>query len=145
MWYRIFSSESTMPTPEELRAFLAAGHGEFAADDGGWYRGDLKVDSISFEIERYVADEPGIRAELNGWAAWLETREGEPEHTRLMERVIQTRQLFTLRADEDSSRAAEKCLALCRFIAEKTSGIYQIDGEGFYSVEGRSLVSEPEA
>ncbi len=145
MWYRIFSDESTLPMPEELRALLAAGHGEFAVDDGEWYRGDLTVDGISFQIERYMADEPGIRAELNGWAAWLETREGESDRTRLMERVIQTRQLFTLRADEDSSQAAEKCLALCRFIAEKTSGIYQIDGEGFYSVEGRLLVSEPEA
>jgi hypothetical protein len=146
MWYRIFGGSSTMPTREELREFLDFRYGaarcDFFADGSGWYRGEVGVDEIALQLERFGAEEPGIRAELNSWAAWLETREQQPEHARLMEKVIQTKQLFTLRAEGDTSRGAGICLDLCRFLAEKTSGIYQIDGDGFFSAEGRLLVSE---
>jgi hypothetical protein len=146
MWYRIFGGTSTMPTPEALEAFLAARHASvschFAADDSGWYRGDLMVDGMAFQLERYLGDEPGIRAELNGWAAWLETREDAAEHVRLMERMIQTAQLFTLHGDEDSRQAETVAIALCRFLAAATEGVYQIDERGFFTAEGALLIAE---
>ena len=40
--------------------------------------------------------EEGIRAELNTWAAWLETAGHNPNHSWLMGHMIQTRQIFTL-------------------------------------------------
>ncbi|HTU21029.1 MAG TPA: hypothetical protein VMG10_23455 [Gemmataceae bacterium] len=145
-WYRIFAASSAMPMPEAIREFLANRYpsvsASFAADDSGWYQADLLVDGISLQLERYLADEPGIRAELNSWAAWLETREDAPEHVRLMERMIQTAQLFTLQSKEESAHAESVCLALCRFLAETTAGVYQIDERGFFAADGRLLVGE---
>jgi hypothetical protein len=146
MWYRIFAGNSDMPAPDALREFLSSRYAsisvEFAADDSGWYQADLLVDGVAFQLERYLADEPGLRAELNSWAAWLETRENAPEHVRLMERMIQTVQLFTLQSKEESARCEEACVALCRYFAEMTDGVYQIDERGFFAAEGRLLVAE---
>lgn len=146
MWYRIFGGSSDMPSPAAIQEFLncryASVAAAFAEDDTGWYQADLAVDGFSLRLERYLADEPGIRAELNSWAAWLETRENAPEHIRLMERMIQTTQLFTLQSEEDSARAESVCVALCRFVAERTAGVYQIDGSGFFAVDGSLLVAE---
>jgi len=145
-WYRIFGGSSDMPAPAAIREFLtgryASVSGEFASDASGWYRADLLVDGLTLQLERYLADEPGIRAELNSWAAWLETRESAPEHVRLMERMIQTAQLFTLHGNEESARAESACVALCRFLAETTAGVYQIDDRGLFTADGRLLVAE---
>lgn len=135
-----------MPASECLRAILTARSGsvscDFAVEESGWYRGDLLLDGMSFQVERYCADEAGIRAELNSWAAWLETREGVPEPILLMERMIQTAQLFTLRAEEDTTEANGVCVALCRFLAAATDGVYQIDERGFFDADGNLLVEE---
>lgn len=146
MWYRIFAARSEMPVSASIQAFLSgvstAVSGEFATDDSGWYQADLLINGVSLQLERYLADEPGIRAELNSWAAWLETRELAPEHVPLLERMIQTTQLFTLQCEEESAQAKSMCVALCQFLAETTSGIYQIDERGFFTADGRLLVSE---
>lgn len=145
-WYRIFAARSDTPTPADVLAFLtsrdASARGAFDADASGWYRADLIVEGASLQLERYRADEPGLRAELNGWAAWLETREDAPEHVGLMERMIQTAQLFTLRSDSEAARLENLCVELCRFLAEMTDGVYQIDDGGFFSAAGRLLVAE---
>ena len=146
MWYRIFGSNSEMPACANILAFLDGRYpsvsGDFAADASGWYRADLLVDGASLQLERYLAEEPSIRAELNGWAAWLETRANSPEHLRLMERMIQTFQLFTLQSTEESARAESACVELCRFLTATTAGVYQIDERGFFDAEGRLLVAE---
>jgi hypothetical protein len=146
MWYRVFGGSSRMPAPSDILAFLlrqdAAASGEFAADDSGWYQADVLIDGRPLQMERYLADEQGIRAELNSWAAWLETREDAPEHLRLMERIIQTAQLFTLQCRDESANADRVGVALCRYLAENTAGVYQIDGRGFFAADGRLLVSE---
>jgi hypothetical protein len=146
MWYRIFGSSREMPEPERILAFLDTNQvsrsGEFASDESGWYRVDFFIDCASLQLERYLAEEPGIRAELNSWAAWLETREEAPEHVRLMERMIQTCQLFTLQCADTSARSDQVCIALCRFLAETTAGMYQIDGRGFFAADGTLLVAE---
>jgi hypothetical protein len=141
MWYRVFGSDSAMPAPTAILAHRtgsgASDSGDFATDASGWYRADLLVDGVALQLERYLAEEEGIRAELNTWAAWLETREEAAEHVGLMERMIQTRQLFTLSGEE--SIQAER---LCRFLAEITSGVYQIDRRGFFASDGKLLVPE---
>lgn len=146
MWYRIFAGSSDILAPDALREFLSRRYTsvsiEFAEDDSGWYQANLHIDGVSLQLERYLADEPGIRAELNSWAAWLETRENAPEHVRLMERMIQTAQLFTLHSDEEPARAEEICVALCRYLAETTAGMYQIDEQGFFTADGGLLIAE---
>jgi hypothetical protein len=143
MWYRVFGAGSEMPAPAAILDFLAGRSasvsGEFATDASGWYRADLLVDGASLQLERYLAEEQGIRAELNSWAAWLETHENAPEHVRLMERMIQTAQLFTLHGGEEVEQI---CLGLCRFLAGATVGVYQIDGRGFFTLDGSLLVAE---
>lgn len=146
MWYRIFAATSDMLAPAAIQEFLncryASVSASFVADDSGWYQADLLVDGLYLQLERYLADEPGIRAELNSWAAWLETRENDTEHVRLMERMIQTAQLFTLQGKEESPQADSVCVALCRFLAETTAGVYQIDERGFFAAGGTLLVAE---
>jgi hypothetical protein len=146
MWYRIFGSSSEMPEPKHILRFLenqtASISTAFAADESGWYRADIRIDEVTLHLERYLAEEQGIRAELNSWAAWLETREDAPEHIRLMERMIQTAQLFTLQCEETSERSDRVCVALCRFLAERTAGVYQIDGRGIFAADGSLLVAE---
>jgi hypothetical protein len=146
MWYRIFAGSPDMPAPAAIWEFLRERYGsvsgEFAVDASGWYQADLLVDGVALQLERYLADEPGIRAELNSWVAWLEMRENAPEHVRLMERMIQTAQLFTLHSSEQSARAESVCGELCRFLAETMAGVYQIDGRGFFAADGSLLIAE---
>lgn len=143
MWYRIFAGSSDMPAPAAIREFLAGRYasvsGEFATDASDWYQADILVEGVALQLERYRADETGIRAELNGWAAWLETREDAPEHVRLMERMIQTVQLFALHGGEGSEQV---CIDLCRFLAGETAGVYQIDERGFFAADGALLIAE---
>jgi hypothetical protein len=146
MWYRIFGRSSEMPEQDLVVGFLHSQQvsvsGEFATDESGWFRADLLVEEVALQLERYLADEQGIRAELNSWAAWLETREDAPEHVGLMERMIQTAQLFTLQCGDTSARSDRVCVVLCRYLAETTAGVYQIDGRGFFAADGALLVAE---
>ena len=114
-WYRVFGSLDTPPS---------------RIGDGG-----------SILLERWTSDEEGIRAELNSWAAYLETC-GGPHQVRLMERTIQTKQLFTLH-DPSGDRLDPACVALCRHLATETAGFYQIDEIGFFDADGTFLVEEP--
>jgi hypothetical protein len=90
-------------------------------------------------LDCYSADEEGIRAELNSWAAFLETCDG-PHAVPLMERTIQARYLFTLH--DPTGEHDRDCVALCQQIAGVTAGFYQIDGVGFFDADGTLLVSE---
>ncbi len=60
-----------------------------------------------------------------------------------MERIVQTRQLFTLgRPAGDAPLLDDVCLALCRFLAAAADGVYQIDGRGFFAADGSLLVRD---
>ena len=111
-WYRVFGS---LDTPADIEA------------------------STPLTLECFRADEEGIRAELNSWAAFLETCDG-PHHIPLMERTIQTKQLFTLHDPTDEAPFA--CITLCRHLASITAGFYQIDDIGFFDAAGTLLVEE---
>src|SRR5438874_7384942 len=137
-WFRVFGNGDAAVEPAALlehlhgAGFPVAGH--FRGDDRGWFRAELVFadDAPPVVVERYFADEEGIRAELNSWAAWLEEQEDNPHHLPLMERLIGTAQLFTLRqADEEADDADDRelaerlCLTCCRYLAAATDGVYQ--------------------
>jgi hypothetical protein len=150
LWYRIFGARDTTPVPADLDACLA-GAGvpwrvSVAGDVDGWYRADIAVGADSaLVLERWVADEEGIRTELNSWAAYLETCDDSAHSRDLMERTIQARQLFTLRRAveyDDENQIERACLALSRHLATVTEGFYHIDGHGFFAANGTLLVKE---
>jgi hypothetical protein len=149
-WYRVFGSNDVQPAPaallEQVRALGVPVTGRFQGDDLGWFRGDLGIgeDAMPLPIERYLGSEEGIRAELNTWAAWLESAGESPVHLRLMQHMIGTTQVFTLGPidPDDEPAAGPVCLALCRFLAGATAGVYQADGLGFFDPAGALLVPE---
>src|SRR5436189_6193523 len=102
LYYRIFGALDTEPERAGLEACLA-GQGapvevRFAADERGWFAAEVVAGpGAPLVLERWLADEEGLRAELNSWAAFLETCDWSPHAAGLMERVIQTKQLFTVR------------------------------------------------
>ena len=62
-----------------------------------------------------------------------------------MERVIQTKQLVTLRKPVDAADEVllEKVLeAAVKFLAAATDGVYQVDGRGWFAASGELLVQE---
>ena len=151
MWYRVFSSKDS---PVEPAALLEHLHGQglavrasFRADNQGWFQVELLLpgEDEPIKLERYLSGEDGIRAELNTWAAWLESVPDNPQHARLMQQVVSSRQVFTLfrpPLDGGESPVQELCLALCRFLANQTDGVYQEDGRGFFDANGVLLVME---
>lgn len=154
-WFRVFGLGAAAVEPAALlehlhgQGFPVAGR--FRGDDRGWFRAELTIadDAPPMIVERYFADEEGIRAELNTWAAWLEEQEGNPHAPPLMERLIGTKQLFTLRqAEADEDDAANRdfverlCLTCCRFLAAATDGVYQADHGGFFAASGTLLAAE---
>ena len=147
IWYRTFCASDAEPSPAALLERLndlAAVAGRFGGDDAGWFRAELVVaESATLALERFLSTEEGVRAELNSWAAHLEASGDGPETVRLMERIVQTRQLFTLgRPAGDAPLLDDVCLALCRFLAAAADGVYQIDGRGFFAADGSLLVRD---
>ncbi|MDY3554307.1 hypothetical protein R5W24_003427 [Gemmata sp. JC717] len=151
MWYRVFGSSQTEPAPAALAEHLHA-HGlavepHFRGDDLGWTEGELRLPGGAVvQLSRYLTKEDDLRDDLNAHAAELETVEGNPHATPLMERVIQTQQLITLRSAADGATDAvtERMLdEALRFLATATGGVYQIDGRGWYSSTGERLLQEP--
>ena len=150
MWYRVFSLAETEVPPSALLEHLhgqgltVAGH--FRGDDLGWTAGELVLpDEARVALTRYLADEDDIRDDLNSWAAWLETADYSPNAAPLMEHMIRTAQLVTLRKPvgaSDEITLERVCLEVCRFLAGRTRGVYQIDGQGFFAADGALLVQE---
>jgi len=145
MWYRVFGRSDAEVTSDSLLAHLAASGAsimaDFTGDDRGWLRAELRfAPTTPLHLERFRAEEEGIRAELNSWAAFLETCDYDPSHTALMERVIQSRQLFTLRRPVDHADEVlveRLCVDLCRYLASETDGIWQCDDEASSRRTGR--------
>jgi hypothetical protein len=145
-FYRVFGRRDAAPAAEAILAHLGgrglAVAGRFDGAGEGWFSAELAFgEGAPAHLERFLASEEGIRAELNSWAAYLETCDDSPQHLGLMERVIQSRQLFTLRRPSDHAGAG--CVEVCRFLAAATDGFYQADGEGFFEADGGLLVREP--
>jgi hypothetical protein len=173
-WFRVFAGEEGIPEPaailDHLQAQQVEVSGEFEQGAGTWYAAELIIAPIGTQVswerqqrqiadaadtivtpigavrlERFHADEEGLRSELNSWAAWLETCESNPLHAALMERIIQTRELVTLDRmvpSRNTDMMDRLCVGLCLFLARATDGIWQADGEGLFAADGTLLVAE---
>ncbi|HKB38935.1 MAG TPA: hypothetical protein VKD72_21005 [Gemmataceae bacterium] len=150
-WYRVFGRGEQQPAPaalvECLRELGVANPAHFRGDEEGWTLMEVALaEGVSpLSVECFLTREPGIRAELNNWAAWLETCDYSPNSLALMERVIQARQLYAMRRPLDHAdelRLEKVCGGICRFLAAATDGVYQYDTEGFFAADGTLLLQE---
>ncbi len=150
MWYRVFCATEIEPSPAALTAhLLAAGlavEPHFKGDDLGWTTGELRLPVGSpVYLARFLTTADDLRDDLNAHAAELETMDYSPNSGPLMARVIQTKQLITLRKPVDAADEVllEKVLdASAKFLATATEGVYQVDGRGWFTATGELLVQE---
>jgi hypothetical protein len=147
-WYRVFGRRAALPDPAALLAHLRTLDGEidgrFQGDGSEWWSAEflLAEKATPLRLDRFLASEEGIRAELNSWAAYLETCESSPQHAPLMERMIQTQQLFVLQLPVEDERVARICVGLCEYLAQATEAVWQVDGQGFFAADGTLLLRE---
>src|SRR6266545_3966386 len=112
MWHRVFSLSTESPQPSALVEHLHTSGlpvtPHFKGDDLGWTAGELVLPGGGSPVlvNRYLTAEDDLRAELNAFAAELETMTFSPNHAGLMRHVVQTRQLFTLRRPLDHADEA---------------------------------------
>jgi hypothetical protein len=148
MWYRVFALLGDEVAPavllEQLHRAGFAVSGSFRGDDQGWYQVDLAWDGGAVTVNRYLADEPGIRAELNSWAAWVESQESCLQREQLMHRFISSRQVFTMHLDAVQNRddSVRLCRQLCLFLSQRIDGVFHIDEEGLFDSQGNLLIAE---
>jgi hypothetical protein len=146
-WFRVFGTSDVEPQPARLLEHVqGCGFevtGQFRGDDQGWFQADLacSADGAPLHVERFLAREEGIRDILNTWAGWLETADGSSNQGRLMQHVIGTAQLFIMERPEDQTDES-LCVGVCRFLAQETAGVYQVDDQGFFSPDGMLLLQE---
>ena len=151
MWYRAFCRSTTELPPavlaEQLHAAGLAVEPHFTGDDLGWTEARLILPGTGSPVgvSRYLTAADELRKDLNGFAAEVEAMTFYEGRHMLMERVIQTQQLVTLRrpldhADEAALDAA--CLAVVRAVAASADGVVQIDGRGWFDAAGELLVAE---
>lgn len=143
-WYRVFGAAERQPSParilEPLRVMDVTGPALFRGDNEGWTAVEIVVEEgTTLLLECYLASEKGIRADLNAWAAEVETREDCPRRLWLMERIIQTKQWYTMECPTGWEYMGE---SISRLMARETEGIYQVDGVGFFDRDGGILLKE---
>ncbi len=151
MWYRVFGLDAAEVPPaalaEHLHGLGIAVEPHFRGDDLGWTSGELRLPGggTPIYLNRYLTAADDIRADLNGYAAELETYDFHPAHRHLMEHAIQTQQLIVMRRPADGADEATLETALeacCQFLAGRTQGVYQIDGRGWFATDGTLLLPE---
>lgn len=151
MWYRVFGKSEVEVTPAALaehlhaRGLLIEPH--FRGDDLGWTVGELRFPGGNTPVilNRYLTKEDDLRGELNSFAAILETQDYSPNNAPLMQHVIQTQQLITMRKPLDAVdeiTLESVMLESCRFLAANTDGLYHIDDQGWFSPDGTLLLQE---
>lgn len=151
MFFRAFCRSAAELPPAALAEHLhAAGLPvvpHFAGDDLGWTRASLELPGggSPVQVDRYLTTADDLRKDLNTFAAELETMTFSDRRHELMERVIQTQQLVTVRrpldhADEATLDAV--CLAVVRAVAAAGDGVVQIDGRGWFAADGELLLQE---
>jgi hypothetical protein len=151
MWLRVFAPTPAEVPPAAVAEVLAAAGvpvvPHFKGDQHGWTSGELHLPNggTPLLLARYLTKEDDLRDDLNSHAAELETMTYSPHAAPLMETVIRTQQLITVRKpldypDETVVEAA--CETLVRFLAAATGGVYQIDGRGWFDAAGERLVEE---
>jgi len=150
MWYRVFCRSDLEPSPADLLARVQAPgrvvEGRFRGDDLGWTAAEFSLGGETpIYVERYLTTADNLRDDLNTWAAWLETCTYSPNYLSLMERVIQSKQLITIRKPIDhrnDSAIEDICRTLAIAIAGTADGVFQIEGEGWYTSGEELLLKE---
>jgi hypothetical protein len=150
MWYRVFCRLDAIPTAAELLAALqSAGlsvRGQFRGDDLGWTAAAITLGpGTPVQVERYLTDADDLRDDLNTWAAYLETLDYSPNSGRLMEHVIQSRQMVTVRKPLDHPNEVEAeraCETIVRLVAARGDGVYQVEGDGWYDDKAELVLKE---
>lgn len=150
MWYRVFCRSDLEPSPADLLARVQATgrvvEGKFRGDDLGWTAAEFLLGAETpIYVERYLTAADNLREDLNTWAAWLETCTYSPNYSVLMERVIQSKQLITIRKPLDhrnDSAIEDICRTLAIAIASAADGIFQIESDGWYTSGEELLLKE---
>jgi hypothetical protein len=151
MWLRVFSPTRDEVSPAALAAHLhAAGVAvvpHFKGDAHGWTTGELHLPrgGTPVLLARYLTREDDLRDDLNAYAAELETMTHSRHAVPLMQTVIQTQQLVTVRRPidhPDESLVETACDLAVRFLAAASGGVFQIDRRGWFTVGGELLVEE---
>lgn len=144
-WYRVFGRSDAIPTSADIERCLAdvglSVRLSFVENATGWNVGRLEIGETIIELTRWHADEEGIRAELNSWAAYVESCEESPRSAALMEQLIQSRQLIYF--EEPTPDVREVCTQLSQCLARLADGCYHVEGEGFFTAEGALLLAAP--
>lgn len=148
MWYRVFCRSTHEVKPDELLNQLSPHSvvGQFKGDDLGWTMAEFQFGKgTPVYADRYLTNEDSLRDDLNTWAAYLETLDYSDKRFELMEHVIQSQQLVTVRKPLDHANEVaveEVCRTICQAIAAAADGIYQIENEAWYSASGECLLKE---
>jgi hypothetical protein len=149
MWYRAFAmSEAEIQPANLLEHFQNAGlevRSHFRGDAEGWFEAQLVHDNMPLTVSRYLVSEEGVRAQLNTWAAWVETQEQNPHRDHLMQQLIGVKQVFAAEVPDGEppeSGLSRLCVALCQYLADQTGGFYQVDQQGFFTADGTLLIAE---
>ena len=131
---------------EHLRENGLAVVPHFKGDDLGWTEGELHLPNGSpVLLARFLTAEDDLRDDLNAYAAELETMDYDPNNRMLMERVIQAQQLITIRRPVDHAdeiRLDRLIDLIVRYLVDKTTGMYQVDGHGWFAADGAKLLTE---
>ena len=148
-WYRVFGSREQAPAPAEICEELLR-HGlsvrpSFRGDEDGWFSARLELEggASTVQIERYLVRTDKLRPDLNSWSAWVESLPPSEERERVLDALTSTAQLITMYEDvAEGEIESSVCTILCRWLAERVDGFYQMDGQGFYDRSGALLVAE---
>jgi hypothetical protein len=150
MWMRVFGLNGNVPSVaalcERLATIDVAVVPSVRGDDLGWTEAELRYGEHAIGLARFLTVEDDLRDDLNAYAAELEGMVAiEPRATPLMERVIQSKQLITIRmpvalADESFGERVGRPTAM--WLAGRIDGIVQIDGSGWHAADGERLVAE---
>jgi hypothetical protein len=148
MRYRVFGANDAAiePAPflEHLRGAGFDVTTSFRGDEHGWFEAEMHLagEDEPIKLERFLASEEGVRHELHTWIAWLETIDSSHQD-RLIRQLVGTKQIFILSLPDDiEQQLSELYVAVCRYLAQETGGIYQMDGHGFFQANGDLLLKE---
>jgi hypothetical protein len=146
-WHRIFGTELTPPDPETVlslaRRFFPKTEMRLETVAQGWARLELWLaPGLMLAIERYRREEEGIRGELQAWATAIEERIENPEQETLLRQVATAQQIITLGGEATPEKVLPLAFALCRHLASVTSGVFHIDGRGYFDAAGIPLLAE---
>jgi hypothetical protein len=151
MWLRVFCPTTVEIAPARIASALHESgfdvQPHFKGDELGWTTGELILGDPASPIglARFLTKEDKLRDDLNSYAAELETATHSPKAAGLMERVIQSAQLITVRkpvSHPNDAMLDRACEYLVKFLATESEGFYQIDQQGWFESSGELLVEE---